>query len=75
MTVILTYFDAEGRFHSSGEYRSELFDLCDIWDEVEEKALSGCLPDLYGDDSVTHALVEVPYHRYSHPRLFGVAKP
>jgi hypothetical protein len=66
MKVKLTYFKNTGKFYSNGEYNTKLDSLFDIWDEVEYMDEHPDIIDKWTDGPI---LVNVPGHKYEHPRL------
>lgn len=69
MRVELTYFKTNGKYYSSGDYKTKKQHLWEIWEEVREMQKEKKLPGLVDGHSEFHITIDVPEHPHNHPHL------
>jgi len=69
MKVKLVYYKPNGKYYHDDEYETNEKELWMIWNEVEDKLLSGHLPGLVDGAREFIVSVDVPEHKHNHPHL------
>jgi hypothetical protein len=68
-TVQLEYFNENGKYRYSGEYKTEQLYMFEIFEEVRDMLLKGKRPGLVDGKNEYWVRVEVPHHPHNFPAL------
>jgi hypothetical protein len=68
-TVKITYFKKSGKYYTDGEYTTQMLQMYEIWEELQQMFDNGKRPGLVDGVLEFYAVVEVPNHPHNHPHL------